>query len=96
MALFNTNTIIYQASIYIICLFKPANLAFCVSCTAYKFMKAFDHLSASYGHTVMKKMFYSLWKSVMCPNHFCRVRVTSPSSRSHLKLCRVESDSSHD
>jgi len=27
---------------------------------------------------------------VMCPSHFCRVRVTSPSSHSHLKfLSRV-------
>ena len=25
----------------------------------------------------------------MCPSHFCRVRVTSPSSQSHLKFCRV-------
>ena len=27
----------------------------------------------------------------MCPSHFCRVRVTSPSSQSHLKIFRVES-----
>ena len=39
--------------------------------------------------------------AVMCPSHFCRVRVTSPSSQSHLKFCRVsshylvESESSH-
>ena len=30
-------------------------------------------------------------KAVMCPSHFCRVRVTSLSSQSHLKICRVES-----
>jgi len=28
----------------------------------------------------------------MCPSHFCRVRVTSPSSQSHLKFFRVESE----
>jgi len=33
---------------------------------------------------------------VMCLSHFCGVRVTSPSSQSHLKFCRVESESSHD
>jgi len=31
----------------------------------------------------------------MCPSHFCRVRVTSPSSQSHLKFIRLESESSH-
>jgi len=38
----------------------------------------------------------NLWQStqddspaVMCPSHFCRVRVTSPSSQSHLKFCPV-------
>ena len=40
----------------------------------------------------------------MCPSHFCRVRVTSPSSQSHdlvesshfeLLVCNLESMSSH-
>jgi len=35
-------------------LFNPANLAFCFSYTAYKFMKPFDNLSALQGHAVMK------------------------------------------
>ena len=30
---------------------------------------------------------------VMCPSHFCRFRVTSPSSQSHLNFFRVESES---
>jgi len=34
--------------------------------------------------------------AVMCPSHFCRVRVTSPSSQSYIKFFRVELDSSHD
>ena len=29
----------------------------------------------------------------MCSSHFCRVRVTSPSSQTHLKFFRVESES---
>jgi len=29
----------------------------------------------------------------MCPSHFCRVRVTRPSSQSHLKFFRVDSKS---
>jgi len=28
----------------------------------------------------------------MCPSHFCRVRVTSALSQSHLKFFRVESE----
>jgi len=30
---------------------------------------------------------------VMCPSHFCRIRVTSPSSQSHQTFFRVESES---
>jgi len=32
---------------------------------------------------------------MICPSHICRIRVTSPSSQSHSKFIRVESDSSH-
>jgi len=34
-----------------------------------------------------------LLPSVMCPSHFCRVRVTSPSSQSHLRFFRVRDES---
>jgi len=36
-------------------------------------------------------IYYSYYQSVMCPRQFYRVRVTSPSSQSHLKFFRVES-----
>ena len=34
-------------------------------------------------------------KVVMCPSHFCGVRLTSPSSQSHLNFFQVQSESSH-
>jgi len=46
---------------------------------------------------VRAKRLASAWQhTVMCPSHFCRVRVTSPKSQSHWKFCRVVSESSHD
>ena len=39
--------------------------------------------------------FFSSQKAVTCPSHFCRVKITSPSSQSHLKFFRVQSESRH-
>jgi len=44
-------------------------------------------------HSSLRQSNLQLQNAVMCPSHFCRVRVTSPSSQSHLNFFRVESES---
>jgi len=34
----------------------------------------------------LQSSWLTLWHAVMCPSHFCRVRVTSPSSQSRVRV----------